>query len=57
MDGSPKASKSGDGPYKFNFTFAESNKGKHKIKVKATNEAGKEADREIEISVGQPWSD
>ena len=57
VDGSPKASKSGDGPYKFNFTFAESNKGKHKIKVKATNEAGKEAEREIEISVGEPWKD
>jgi len=37
VDGSPKTSKSGDGPYKFNFTFAESNKGKHKIKVKAAN--------------------
>ena len=45
------------GPYKFSFTFAPSNKGKHKIKVKATNEAGKEAEREITVSVGEPWKD
>jgi len=44
-------------PYKFNFTFAESNKGKHKIKVKAFNEAGRNAEREITVSVGQPWTD
>lgn len=57
IDGSIKDSKSGGGPYKFNFTFASSNKGKHKIKVKAFNEASRDAEREITVSVGEPWSD
>ena len=57
VDNSVKDSKSGDGPYKFDFTFAEANKGKHKIKVKAYNEAGRDAEREITVSVGQPWTD
>lgn len=56
IDGTIKDSKGSDGPYKFNYTFSDSNKGKHKIKVKARNEAGKEAEKEIEVSVGQPWS-
>lgn len=42
---------------KFSFTFSEANKGKHKLKIKARNEAGKEADKEITVSVGQPWVD
>ena len=53
--GSIKDYKSDNGPYNFSFTFAD--KGKHKIKVKATNEAGKSAEREIEVSVGEPWKD
>lgn len=56
IDGSIKDTKK-DGPYKFEFTFAESNKGKHKVKVKATNEAGRSAEKEIEVSVGEPWKD
>ncbi|OGD84481.1 hypothetical protein A2165_03505 [Candidatus Curtissbacteria bacterium RBG_13_40_7] len=56
IDGSIKDTKT-DGPYKFNFTFAESSKGKHKIKVKAYNEAGRDADKEIEVSVGESWED
>jgi len=56
IDGSIKDTKT-DQSYKFNFTFAESNKGKHKIKVKAFNEAGKSAEKEITVSVGQPWTD
>ena len=55
IDGSIKDYKSDNGPYNFSFTFAD--KGKHKIKVKATNEAGKSAEREIEVSVGEPWKD
>lgn len=47
----------GSNPYKFTFTFAEANKGKHKLKVKAYNESGKEAEREIEVSVGEDWAD
>ena len=46
-----------DGPYKFGFTFAESNKGKHKIRVKAFNEANRDAEREITVSVGESWTD
>lgn len=57
IDGSIKNTKSGDGPYKFEYEFASSKQGKHKIKVKAVNEAGKEAEREIEVSVGEPWKD
>lgn len=44
-------------PFKFNFTFAESNKGKHRVKVKAYNEAGRDAEKEIMVSVGEPWKD
>jgi len=57
IDGSIKDTKTGDAPYKFNFTFAEANKGKHRIKAKAFNEAGKDTEQEITVSVGQPWSD
>ena len=57
IDGSIKDNKTGDGPYKFNFTFAESNKGKHKVKVKAYNEAGRDSEQEITVSVGESWSD
>lgn len=56
IDGSIKDTKN-DGPYKFNFTFSDSNKGKHKIKVKAFNEAGKDNEQEITVSVGEPWKD
>ncbi len=58
IDGLQKDTKNGsDINAKFNFTFAEANKGKHKIKVKAYNEVGKDAEREITVSVGQPWQD
>lgn len=58
IDGSIKDTKNtSDINTKFNFTFAEANKGKHKIKVKAFNEAGKDAEREITVSVGQAWQD
>ncbi len=56
IDGSIKDTKS-SGPYKFNYTFSSSNKGKHKIKVKAFNEANKDAEREITVSVGEDWQD
>ena len=57
IDGSIRDTKTSDASYKFNFTFAEANKGKHKIKAKAYNEAGRDAEREITVSVGQPWTD
>jgi len=43
-----------NGPYKFNFSTSN---GKHKIKVKAYNDAGKEGEKEIEVSVGEDWHD
>lgn len=46
-----------NGPYKFNYTFSDSNKGKHKIKVKAYNDAGKDGEKEVEVSVGEDWKD
>lgn len=58
IDGSIKDTKNNsDSSAKFNFTFSEANKGKHKIKVKAYNEAGKDAERDITVSVGEPWQD
>ena len=58
IDGSIKDTKTDSGSnYKFNFTFSNSNKGKHKVKVKAYNEAGKDNEKEIQVSVGEPWSD
>ena len=57
VDGAIKNTKSGNNSnVKFNFTFAEANKGKHKIKAKAYNEAGRDSESEIEISVGEPWN-
>ena len=57
VDGAIKNTKNGNNSnVKFNFTFAAANKGKHKIKVKAFNEAGRDAENEIEVSVGEPWS-
>ncbi|MCR4324130.1 MAG: penicillin-binding protein [Candidatus Curtissbacteria bacterium] len=55
IDGSLKDSK-GSSPYKFSYSFNTSNKGKHKIKVKAFNDANKDAEKEIEVSVGEPWN-
>lgn len=43
-----------NGPYKFNFSTSN---GKHKIKVKAYNDAGKDGEKEIEVSVGEDWHD
>ncbi len=58
IDGSIKDTKnSSDTNQKFNYTFSQASKGKHKIRVKAFNEAGKDSDREIEVSVGEPWKD
>ncbi|MBI2327660.1 penicillin-binding protein [Candidatus Curtissbacteria bacterium] len=57
IDDTIKDTETGDGPYKFTFNFAEANKGKHKVKVKAYNEAGKDAEKEIMISVGEDWKD
>ena len=57
IEGAIKDTKTGDAPYKFSYTFAEANKGKHKLKAKAFNEAGRDAEREITVSVGQPWTD
>ena len=58
IDGNIRDTKTdASGPYKFNYSFAQSSQGKHKIKVKAYNEAGKDAEREIEVSVGQDWTD
>lgn len=57
-DGTLKDTKTDDsGKYSFSYTFDASSKGKHKIKVRAVNEKGKDHIREIEVSVGQPWSD
>jgi len=58
IDGTLKDStNSSDSSAKFNFTFASASSGKHKIKVKGYNEAGKNAEQEITVSVGQPWTD
>jgi penicillin-binding protein 1C len=58
IDGSIKDTKSDNSTSaKFSYTFSEANKGKHKIKVKAYNEAGKDAEQEITVSVGQAWTD
>lgn len=58
IDGTLKDTKTNDDKiYKFNYSFDSSNKGKHKIKVRAFNEAGKDHVKEIEVSVGKPWSD
>ncbi len=58
IDGTLKDSTdSSDSSVKFHFTFSSASSGKHKIKVKAYNEAGKSADSEITVSVGQPWTD
>jgi penicillin-binding protein 1C len=43
-----------NGPYKFSFSTSN---GKHKIKVKAYNDAGKDGEKEIEVSVGEDWHD
>ncbi len=57
IDGSIKDTQNGDNKdVKFNFTFASANKGKHKVKVKAFNDASHDAESEIEVSVGEPWS-
>lgn len=58
IDGSIKDTKNDNSTSaKFSYTFSDANKGKHKIKVKAYNEAGKDAEQEITVSVGQPWTD
>lgn len=58
IDGTLKDTKTNDDKiYKFNFSFDSANKGKHKIKVRATNEAGRDHVKEIEIAVGEPWVD
>lgn len=55
VDGNLRDTKSdANGPYKFNFSTSN---GKHKIKVKAYNDAGKDGEKEIEISVGEDWHD
>ncbi|MBI3341740.1 Ig-like domain-containing protein [Candidatus Curtissbacteria bacterium] len=43
-----------NGPYKFNYSTGN---GKHTIKVKAYNDAGKDAEKEIKVSVGEDWHD
>jgi 1A family penicillin-binding protein len=58
VDGTLKDTRTNDAKkYTFNFSFDESNKGKHKIKVRAFNEADKDHVKEIEVSVGEPWTD
>ena len=58
IDGLLKDAKNGDDKnVKFNFTFAAANKGKHKMKIKAFNDAGKDAEAEVEVSVGEAWKD
>lgn len=57
VDGSLKDTKSGSGSnVKFSFNFSPANKGKHKVKVKAYNEAGKDSESEINISVFEAWN-
>lgn len=43
-----------NGPYKFSFSTSN---GKHKIRVKAYNDAGKDAEKEIQVSVNEDWHD
>lgn len=56
IDGSIKDTKE-SGPFNFEYKFSDANRGKHKIKVKAYNEAGRDNEKEITVSVGQPWTD
>lgn len=58
VDGTLRDTKSGSASnVKFSYNFSPANKGKHKVRVKAYNEAGKDADSEVTISVFEPWSD
>ena len=58
VDGSIRDTKNEDTRNaKFTYTFSNANKGKHKIKIKAYNDAGKNAESEVEISVGEAWKD
>lgn len=58
VDGTLKDTKSGSASnVKFSYTFAQANKGKHKVKIKAYNEAGKDAESEVTVAVGEDWSD
>ena len=57
VDGSVKDTKSGSSSsVKFSYNFSPAGKGKHKIKVKAFNEAGKDSEGEISISVFEAWN-
>lgn len=58
IDGTLKDIKSGSvSNVKFVYNFAEANRGKHKLKIKAYNEAGHDAESEVTVAVGEPWSD
>ncbi|MEK7581322.1 MAG: transglycosylase domain-containing protein [Patescibacteria group bacterium] len=58
IDGTVKDTKNGnDSNVKFSYQFAPANKGKHKVKIKAYNEAGKDAESEVTVSVGEDWKD
>lgn len=58
IDGSIKDTKNDNSTSaKFSYTFSEANKGKHKIRIKAYNEAGKDAESEVTVSVGEDWKD
>ncbi len=58
VDGSIRDTKNNnDSNPKFSYTFASANHGKHKLKVKAYNEAGKDSENEITVSVGEDWHD
>ncbi len=58
IDGTLRDTKSGSSSnVKFTYTFASANNGKHKIKVKAYNEAGRDSESEITVSIGEAWTD
>ncbi len=58
VDGSIKDSRDNpESSISFSYTFSDANRGKHKLKVKSYNDAGKDSESEITVSVGQPWTD
>ena len=58
IDGTLRDTKSGSNSnVKFTYNFAAANKGKHKVKVKAYNEAGRNSESEVTVSIGESWTD
>lgn len=55
IDGETKKT-TGSTPYSYHQVFGSEQKGKHKIRVEAQDSAGNTGSAEIEVSVGEDWS-